>query len=126
MLLPEKKNRGRWKRSVPVVAKGIICVLSQSPNGSKSSRGEHRRQAIGKRRQVVGKQLLKAGGKCIRGGLQPLGCGEADRDVSQQRCLPLTCFFVLIIIYLTCFFVLITIYRTCLFVTKVIWCVYAK
>ena len=31
MLLPGKKNRGRWKRSVPVIRKGIICVLSQSP-----------------------------------------------------------------------------------------------
>ena len=31
MLLPGKKNRGRWKRSVPVIRKGIICELSQSP-----------------------------------------------------------------------------------------------
>jgi len=30
----ERKNRGRWKRSVPVIRKGIICELSQSPNGS--------------------------------------------------------------------------------------------
>ena len=59
MLLPEKKNRGRWKRSVPVIRKGIICELSQSPNGSKSSRREHRRRAIGKQLasswQAVGK-----------------------------------------------------------------------
>jgi len=24
MILPGKKNRGRWKRSVPVIRKGII------------------------------------------------------------------------------------------------------
>ena len=29
----------------------------------------------GKRGQAVDKRLLKAGGECIRGELQPLGCG---------------------------------------------------
>ena len=78
-LLPGKKNRGRWKRSVPVVTKGIICVLSQSPNGSKSGRGEHRRQAIGKRRQAVGKRWLRRAESASVGDLQPQGCLHFNR-----------------------------------------------
>ena len=75
----ERKNRGRWKRSVPVVTKGIICVLSQSPNGSKSGRGEHRPQAIGKRRQAVGKRWLRRAESASVGDLQPQGCLHFNR-----------------------------------------------
>ena len=75
----ERKNRGRWKRSVPVIRKGIICVLSQSPNGSKSGRGEHRPQAIGKRRQAVGKRWLRRAESASVGDLQPQGCLHFNR-----------------------------------------------